>query len=461
MWSVRVMVPKADRERLGRTKYVVSLKTRDKSEANQLKHGVVDKLKKKIAADLAGFASSPQSARALLELAESERRKVEQGAMSPKEAESSFEVAVDDYLEGEARRLGFDLETGHPLISEVDTRVIRAAHAVMAGEGITLLEHASDIYLGEIAATIRKQTLQEKRRHIEKLTRWLGSATDVRSVDRRRAGQYVTKVLSPEGKAPKTTKDEIGNLSAFFNWLERRGEVEANPFFRMSGSIRESTLGSTPKRRPWTNEELLKVLEGIPTDDPLWPMVAISAYSGMRREEVARMRVEDLGELSWTVKAGKSKSAVRTVPIHPVLRPLVERLAETSTDGFLIPGLLTGGADDKRGHMVGKRFTKLRHDLGIVDSTVNFHTLRNAFIQRCEEAGIELSTAKQLSGHKRTDQTYGGYSPGGSLEMLEKAIRRITFGSEVDALIREAGARVTVTKQSRRRFARSASASAL
>jgi len=449
-WYVRLMVPKAHRKELGRTKYVVSLKTRDKAEANRLKHGVLAGLQKRMAMELAGQVGSERSARALLDLAEAERLRVERAEVDPEAAELGFDAAVESFLEAEGRRLGIDHETGHPLLSDVDTQVIRAAHAVMAGQGVTLLYRVSETYLTEIAPTVRQQTLQEKRRHIDKLTRYLGAATDVSRVTRRMAGQYVSKVLIPEGKAPKTTRDEIGHLSAFFGWLERRGEVEANPFFRVSGSVRESTLGSAPKRRPWTDAELTTILNGIPTEDPLWPMVAIAAYSGLRREEVARLRAEDVMDNTWGVRAGKNKNSVRTVPIHPVLRPLVKSLAASSDDGFLIPGLLTGGADDKRGHLVGKRFTELRRASGITATSVNFHTLRNAFLQRCEEGGVPLATAKQLAGHKRTDLTYGGYSPGGSPQLLDKEIRKVTYG-DTDELVKRTGAHVTVTKRSRRR----------
>lgn len=449
-WYVRLMVPKAHREQLGRTKYVVSLKTRDKAEANRLKHGVLADLQRRMAADLAGHSTNEKSARALIDLAEAERQRVERGEVDPVDAERAFEVAVDEFLEAEGKRLGIDPETGHPLISEVDTQVVRAAHAVMSGQGGTLLDRAGETYLAEIASTVRKQTLQEKRRHIEKLSRFLGAATDVSRITRRMAGQYVSKVLVLEGKAAKTKRDEIGHLSAFFSWLERRGEIEVNPFFRVSGSIRESTLGTAPRRRPWTNEELKTVLNGIPQEDPLWSMAAIAAYSGMRREEVARLRTEDVVEATWAVTAGKTRSSVRTVPIHPVLRPLVKSLVASSDDGYLIPGLLSGGADDKRGHMVGKRFTQLRHDLGITDEAVNFHTLRNAFLQRCEEGGVPLATAKQLAGHKRTDLTYGEYSPGGSAQLLDKAIRKVNYG-DVDELVKRIGPHVTVTKRSRRR----------
>jgi integrase len=327
---------------------------------------------------------------------------------------------------------------------------VRAAHALMAGQGLTLLDQAAETYLAEISSTVRKQTLQEKRRHIQKLSSQLGPATDVSSITRRVAGQYVSRVLIPEGKAPKTTRDEIGHLSAFFNWLERRGEIESNPFFRISGSVRESTRGRTPARRPWTDQELMLLLEGMPSDDPLWAMVAISAYSGMRREEVARLRVVDVDGNSWRVTEGKSQAAVRTVPMHPVLRPLVKSLITSTDDGFLIPGLLSGGADEKRGHMVGKRFTQVRQRLGITDEALNFHTLRNAFLQRCEEAGVPQASAKQLAGHKRTDLTYGRYSPGTSLDALEAEIRKVSYGA-VDKLVKSTGSKVTITSRPRRR----------
>lgn len=452
-WYVRLMVPKASRKVLGKTKYVRSLKTRDKAEANRLKHAALAELNRELAEALAALTADPHSARTLLRLAEEERRRVESGEVNPERAEVDFRAAVDLFLEREAKRRGTDKDTGHPLISEADEGVIRAAHAVMAGEGVTLLERAAELYLNEVSATVRKQTVREKERALEKLVRWLGPAQDVRKVTRRVAGRYVTTKLVPEGKAPKTTRDEIGHLSAFFAWLDRRGEVEGNPFYRVSGSVRESTRGTKPKRRPWKDDELLTALQGIPTGDPLWPLVAIGAYSGMRREEIALLRAEDIEGNTWTVKAAKNQSSIRTVPIHPAIRPLVKSLSEASTDGFLIPGLLSGGADAKRGHLVGKRFTDMRRGLGITDPALNLHTLRNAFLQRCEEAGVPLPTAKQLCGHKRQDQTYGGYSPGGSLGMLEKAISKITYG-KVDAHVRKVGREVTVTKLSRPRGAR-------
>jgi len=125
-WYVRLMVPKAHREQLGRTKYTESLKTRDKAEANRLKHAVLASLKRRMADDLAGLTPSPQSARALLQLAESERHRVERGDVDQGQAEAAFDAAVDYFLEVERKRVGIDPDTGHPLTSETEARIIRA-----------------------------------------------------------------------------------------------------------------------------------------------------------------------------------------------------------------------------------------------------------------------------------------------------------------------------------------------
>ena len=448
-WYARLMVPKQYREQLGRTKYQVSLGTRDKAEANRRKHAVIADLQRRLEAEIQELSRGPQTARGMLARAEAERRLADSGESSQEDADISFDVAVDAFLEGEARRRGRD-EDGHPLLSDEEVRIIRAAHQTVAGTGGLLLERAAELYLAEIAATVRNQTVREKQRGLVRFSNWLGGGRTVDSITRRLAGQYVTQVVAKSGRQPKTQRDEVGHLSAFFGWLERRGEIEGNPFHRVSGSIRGSTRGTAPKRRPWGAEELAGLLRGIPAGDPLWPMVAIAVYSGMRREEVVNLRVEDVSGDFWSVRAGKTRSAVRTIPIHPVIQPLVESLSERSDDGYLVTGLLTGGDDNKRGHLVGKRFGSLRRRLGYTDEGLNYHTLRNSFIHRCEEAKLPLPTVKQLVGHSRTDITYGVYSPGVSRDSLREAMESVSYGS-LDDYVRLAGAEVAVTRRSRRR----------
>jgi hypothetical protein len=138
--------------------------------------------------------------------------------------------------------------------------------------------------------------------------------------------------------------------------------------------------------------------------------------------------------------------------MHPALAPLVLSLQESSKDGYLIPGLLAGGMDDKRAHYVGKRFSQVKEKLGFTDSALVFHTLRNAFMQRAEEGGVPESTTKLIVGHSRQgDITYGVYSPGVRFDALREAVGKVTFG-KADAFVSTLAGQVKVTKKSTRRL---------
>jgi integrase len=139
--------------------------------------------------------------------------------------------------------------------------------------------------------------------------------------------------------------------------------------------------------------------------------------------------------------------------MHPVIVPLVMRLKEKSSDGFLIPRLLNGGTDGKRGHYVGKRFSYIMRRLGFTDRALTFHTLRNSFMQRCDEAGIPESTVKLLVGHSRPSLTYGRYSPGREFEGLKKEVAKVTFG-ETDGVVRADGRGVEVRPSQGKRHRR-------
>lgn len=234
--------------------------------------------------------------------------------------------------------------------------------------------------------------------------------------------------------------------------MSGRGLAEDNPWAGISGSVKGNTRGTKAKRRPWTDSELKKLIEGIPEGDPLLPMVLLAAYGGLRREEIALLRVEDVAEDdALVITEGKTRAALRRVPIHPAIKGVVAALVQDSTDGYLIPGLLTGGADSKRSHYVGKRFTTLRRGLGLSDPSLNFHTLRNSFTQRLEDSEVPESTAKLIIGHSREGEiTYGRYSPGPRFEVIRQAVLKVAYG-KVDEIAAKLAPKIEVRKKSNRR----------
>jgi integrase len=323
-----------------------------------------------------------------------------------------------------------------------------------------MLSTHAETYLAEVSKVLRKQTVLDKRRTIGDFRAWLGNDVEVTAVTRKTAGRYLAEKLFKRDVKPKTTMDTLSNLAAFWTWLHGRGLAEVNPWARLGSTITQSTRGTRGPRRPWADDELLKLMKATPKDDPLFPLTAIAVYTGMRREEVCLLTKDDLKDNALTVREGKTDAAVRHVPVHPVIRPLVSRLAKQTKDGYLIPGLLTGGLDDKRGHLLGKRFGDHIRAEGFSDLALCFHTLRNAFIHRCELGGVPETTAKLLVEHSRKaslayGNASGGYSPGLNTPELAKAVAKISFGP-LDEYVKDATKSVKVNaNQSHRRTKRS------
>jgi integrase len=458
-WFVRVVVPPHLRGIVGRRELIRTTKTHDLAVANRVKHGIIAELQRELNAAQLNRELPPESADYVLAAAREAREAVAKGIAQEGDAERGLDVAIERHLDLLREKHGEDPVTGDPNITDGHARAIQLAHKVFAGEDVALLSAHSETYLAEVAKVLRKQTVLDKRRTIADLREWLGRDVEITAVTRKTAGKYLAQKLLKRDVRPKTTKDTLSNLSALWSWFLGRGLADVNPWARLGSTVTVSTRGTRGPRRPWTDDELLKLMKATPKDDPLFALTALAVYTGMRREEVCLLRKDDVQGNALAVREGKTDAAVRTVPVHPVIRPLVTRLAKQTKDGYLIPGLLTGGLDGKRGHLLGKRFGNHIRTEGFTDPALCFHTLRNAFIHRCELAGVPEPTAKLLVGHSRkASLTYGnasgGYSPGLNLPELSKAVAKITFGP-LDAYMKSAASAVKVNaNMSHRRTAR-------
>ena len=448
-WYARLAVSPALQAVVGKSEVLRSLKTGDLREAGRLKHQVLATLQKEISRAVA--SALPLHAGAdVLAAAEGLRESVLKGETTSEDAEAAFEATVERHLDAAGRAHGISLADGHPLLKEAHERSLQLAHQVFYTGNVTLLSAAIADYLKETGPRVRVGTLNEKRRQLAEFAEWLKGDCSVTAITKKMAGRYIAEILLTKGHAPKTVKDTLSNLSAFFVWLEGRGEIDANPWRGMSRTVKGSTRGAAAKRRPWQDSELLQLLIDLPHQSILIPLTILGAYTGMRIDEIASMKLTEVRNNAFAVIAGKTLASVRTVPQHPVIRPMVARLVETARDAYLIPGLLSGGADAKRGHLVSKQFGSTIRSLGFTDRALTFHTLRNSFMTRCEAAGVPESTTKLLVGHSRQSLTYGLYSPGVEFEKLAAAVASITYG-KVDAFVTSIGPQLTVKYSSRHR----------
>ncbi len=451
VWYVQVPVPKPAQHALGRKTLERSLRTRDHVQALHARHEVIADFHKQIRN--AGKGPEPFDAAALVKLAQELRAAVEAGDVKPKVAEVDLDAALSALLTRRAKEVDTDDE-GRPLLPSPELAAIRKAGAVLSGTDSGMLDLLSERWLKhEESSSIRRATLGDKRRHLAKFLKWAGGDTEASSITKPRATEYVEEVLLPWDVTTDTKRFALNTVRQFYDWLEVRGIVTANPFDKVGRLIRDAARGQHEGdgRRSWQPEELLKVLRYVPQDDPMWPLVVLMAYTGARREELCSMRVKNVTETAMFNPSGKTPSARRMIPLHPVIQPLVLRLTETSADGFLIPGLLTSGADDKRGILIGKRLAYWIRKAGITDEALVAHGFRHSVETQMEAAGISLRLRQQILGHHSMTITEEHYTDPASVERRAAAIKAVTYGKDVTALIRNAAKRLTIARAAKRR----------
>lgn len=456
-YYARIRLSAAQRQVLKRSEILRALHTQDVAEANRRKHAVLAALHSYVDAEMRR-AEGRSDAGELIDAGEALAAAVRQGTMTEAAAEAAHDSSVDRYLSDSIPRYGIEPATGDVQLPASELRKVRASYAALSGNrSAALLDRVVSKYVTEKRSSLSDSSVKAIERDVKRFTDWIAERPDwdgtMRGVTRQHAGEF-TGSLAATKRAPRTVKGWIGTLSSLWNWALVRGPADVNVWHRIGSTLKASTHGTQPRRRAWTDAEILTMLSGLPKSDSLFPLAAIAAYSGMRLDEIAALRTADCADGALVVREGKSQAALRSVPVHPALAPLIEQLRATSPDTYLIPHLLRSGQDAKRSKLEGKRFATALDSLGLSDPGLVFHTLRNTFMQRCEEAGVAEKTTQLIVGHKRTSTTYGTYSKGPSFAKLQAAVALVTYGAADEYLKGTAGDVRVTRKPSRRRKAR-------
>ena len=422
-WYVRVAVPRSLWNAVGRREVQRPTGTSDLKQAERRKHAIIAAIRDEIDA---AASNDPGKPAWLQRIADELRENVRQGRMTEELASDIMADMRDKH------RAALGTHEDAPFIPEHQQRRLAAAHRYATDLAYEPLSGLIEKYLAEREAKVTASTLHKKQVELEAFAKWMGDGAEVTDIDRQATGSYLTEVLQPSGRSPKTQKIVVGILSAFMNWAIRRGVYEkANPWAGLGEDIKGSRRGGArTERRAWTPEEIGK-LDLMDRDDPMYPLAMIALYSGMRLNEIAHLRKADVDTDAgmFIVTEGKTDSSVRQVPIHPAISDLVAHWKDESNDEWLIEGLTEGGFDKRRGVAVGKRIGRWVRKNVSSDPGVVFHSLRNTFMHAAERAGVPESTVQLIVGHARPSLTYGLYSNNPGFDLLVAAMEKINYDS--------------------------------
>lgn len=232
----------------------------------------------------------------------------------------------------------------------------------------------------------------------------------------------------------KTKKQYLFAYNSFFKWgkkydktIREKYKDLANPF--ESHDLREKLSTEIKERKAFTIAEIKKIHQKA-DDENLRNIIKIGAYTGMRIEELFKIKKSDIEKqeniLFFNISRAKTKAGRRKVPIHSHIEDLIEHYQKNNpNDEYLFPSP-AGNKYGNRSDALSKRFGRHKTTLGFGSEYV-FHSLRKSLITELQRNNVDPLTITSVVGHKTNSITFDIYSAGPSLIQKSDAIESLNF----------------------------------
>ncbi len=273
----------------------------------------------------------------------------------------------------------------HPTVNADNHRMIAAFDA-----------HQRRRNLSPTTIAGRRTRLQGLARHLHARGKMLHEATtgDIEA--------WFDGLGQPHGLAPQTRHTYTRQLSAFYQWAISTGVVDHDP----TAAIVRPRL-PRPLPRPMDPADLRHALDQA--DDRKAAMLALAAYAGLRCQEIAGLRAEDIDWRNRRILVVHGKGAAeRMVPMHDEVATRLRRM--DVKHGFVFHRVWPRpSADPIRPGTVSQILSEHLHGLGIHASA---HQGRHLFLTAVYEATQDLRLCQDLAGHASpvTTSRYAAWS---------------------------------------------------
>ena len=160
--------------------------------------------------------------------------------------------------------------------------------------------------------------------------------------------------------------------------------------------------------KPFTTQAINRLWR---LESPLHDIPLILLYTGMRASELISLKSRDVNRKQRTIKItlSKTKSGIRTIPIHDRIWPIIERRLNTI---YVIQECRTYS-------LLSREFDKA---MKAINAKHTSHDCRHTFATRLDNEGANYNAKRLLLGHASGNVTDGVYTHK-SLGQLRKAIR--------------------------------------
>ena len=177
---------------------------------------------------------------------------------------------------------------------------------------------------------------------------------------------------------------------------------------------------------PFSQEEIFLLWDNL-DNIAFADMILTGIYSGWRPQELAILKVADIDFEAGTMLGGLKTDAGknRIVPIHPLIKPLIENRIQEATD--MQSEFLFNDANGQQGTYMTydkyrKRFEKVMKYLKL---THRPHETRHTFITKAKACNVDEYILKLIVGHTIDDITEKVYTHR-TIDQLRAEMEKIT-----------------------------------
>ena len=441
VWWVRIRVPTEAKEIMGKTEMWKNLYTKDLLEANRKKHKVIGLMYEEVEQAKRDFEGKREKLSKEFQISKYAEYLREADIITPGDDDDRRVITLE-LLENKLIEL-HGSEKAHEILYDDEQQWDDKKNNSLAKKNFidsikrtdpsySPLSLVSESFLSEKKKSIKYSSYKKKQSHIDHFIRWT-SDRDITNIDKKIVGDYVTSIIKNKNPSPATIRDIASSIGSLFKWAEGRGYIERSPFYNLN---LPKINRSSKKRIPWSNENIMKFLKSEIIGENEFTATCVALYSGMRINEICNIQKGNISENCFKVLESKTEASQRVIPIHPVLKPIIEMFLKSTLEEFLIKGIKSGGYDKKRSWNFVKKHGRLRKNINLPEGVV-FHSLRNTFATRMENLGIPRNHTSQLMGHEDSNMALDVYSGGLAIEPLVKSMKKLTYGKEIDSFIKK------------------------
>ncbi len=226
------------------------------------------------------------------------------------------------------------------------------------------------------------------------------SEVDFSQITHRHIRAWVVFLMS-EGISERSINRKLSSLRTFFRYLKNQGAISSNPIVKVVPPKAGKRL---PEFVPESDMEKLEADNLFPASfegirDNL--IILLLYYSGIRLSELVGLSLSSIDTNSQTMKVLGKGNKERVVPLHPDIKPLIQRYIaarqEVVADGCSAFFITCKGKPiyPKLAYRVVNRYLSMVTPL----QKRSPHVLRHTFATHLLNQGAELNAIKELLGH--------------------------------------------------------------